>query len=163
MAIKKLASVLAEQYSLLETLLALLIRETDELAEIHLDAISEINLQKEKLTADIDSYATPLRQAIREAVSFEGLPADATLGELAAKLKIKGNQEIPRLHAELNKTAARIQQVAAVNRDIAERFAASATNSLMLLTRLINQSNTYGASGGYQQPVAGSVMINREA
>jgi hypothetical protein len=82
---------------------------------------------------------------------------------LAARLKAKGNREIPRLHAELNGAAVKIRQVAAVNRDIAERFAVSVTTSLTLLTRLINQSNTYGASGGYQQAAVGSVMINKEA
>jgi flagellar biosynthesis/type III secretory pathway chaperone len=163
MAIKTLTSVLAKQLLLLEALLALLMQETDELAEIHLDAIAKINRQKEELTTEIDSYATPLRQAIEKAVSFEGLPANATLGELAARFKTKGNREIPRLHEKLNKSVAQIQQVATVNRDIAERFAASVTTSLTLLTRLINQSNTYGASGVYQQPTAGSVMINREA
>ena len=163
MVVNTLASVLAEQLRLLEALLALLNRETDELAEIHLDAIAEINRQKEELTTNIDSYATSLRQAIREVVLSERLPANATLGELVARLKKKGNREIPRLHAELNTTAAKIQQVAGVNRDIAVRFATSVTTSLTLLTRLINQSNTYGASGGYQQPTVGSVMINREA
>lgn len=163
MEIKKLESVLAEQLRLLESLLAVLNRETGELAEIHLDAISEINLQKEKLTSSIDAYTSPLRQAIGEAVSREGLPPTATLRELAARLKAKGNREIPRLHKELNKIASQIQQVAEVNRDIAERFAESVTTSLTLLTRLINQSNTYGASGGYQQQVVRSVMINREA
>lgn len=163
MEIDTLKSVLAEQLRLLESLLAVLNKETDELAEIHLDAIIEINRQKEELTTSIDEYTSALRKAIREAISGEGLPVNTTLGELAAKLNAKGNREIPRLHEELNRTAAQIQQMAAVNRDIAERFAASVSSSLTLLTRLINQSNTYGASGGYQQQSVGSVIVNREA
>jgi flagellar biosynthesis/type III secretory pathway chaperone len=163
MEMTTLESVLAEQLRLFEALLAVLNQETSELAEIHLDAMSEINCRKEELTSCIDAHTIPLRKAIGAAVSREGLPAGATLRELAARSKAKGNREISRLHEELNNVSARIQQVAAVNRDIAERFASSVTTSLTLLTRLINQSNTYGASGGYQQQLVGSVMVNREA
>jgi flagellar biosynthesis/type III secretory pathway chaperone len=163
MVMTTLESVLEEQLRLFNALLVVLERETGELAEIHLDAMAEINRRKEELTSGIDAHTIPLRKAIGEALSREGLPASATLRELAARLKAKGNCEIPRLHEELSSSSARIQQVAAVNRDIAERFASSVTTSLSLLTRLINQSNTYGASGGYQQQIVGSVMVNREA
>ncbi len=80
-----------------------------------------------------------------------------------AAYKQKGKKDVSRLHEELNRVAGRIRQLISINREIAERFAASVTSSLELLTRVINQSNIYGASGGYQQRPAGAVMINREA
>ena len=49
------------------------------------------------------------------------------------------------------------------SREIAEKFAASLGNSLEFVSRIINQTSTYGASGSYQQRPAGSVLINREA
>jgi len=125
--------------------------------------MAEINTQKEEISSRIADHAEILRNTVKEAIFREGLSPNATLGELAYAIQKKGNREIARLYAELNAIADRVREVLAFNREIAERFAASVTSSLELITRLIKQSNTYGASGGYQQQPTSSVMINREA
>jgi len=162
MELKKLGEQLSGQLGLLQELLALLEQETRELGNIQLDAMAGINSRKEELSELIEAQADQLRLAIAAAVSAEGLPIGGSLGALAARLKQKGNSEIPVLHEELDRTAERVRQTLAVNREIAERFSASVSSSLGLLTRLINQSSIYGASGGYQQRPTGAVMINRE-
>lgn len=163
MAINTLITVLETQLHLLEDFFGLLNRETRELADIHLDAMAEINGQKEIIAARIETHSAVLRKEIEEAASREGLPSGVALGELADTLKQKGKKDVSRLHEELNRVAARISQAISINREIAERFAASVSSSLDLLTRVINQSNTYGASGGYQQRPTSAVLINREA
>lgn len=163
MEIKKLTDELSAQLGLLKELQQLLQRETRELAEVKLAAMAEINVLKEELSKRIEAQGARLRQAISAVLACEGLPADGTLGQLAAKLEQQGRQEVSSLHGELNLLAERIRQALSVNREIAERFAASVKSSLELLARVINQSNIYGASGGYQQRPTGSVMINREA
>lgn len=163
MKIRILADTLFLQMGLLGELLALLERETGELTGIHLDAMAEINGHKEDVAARIETHTAQLRQVIGEALVGAGLPPGATLGDLAALLKKQGNTEIPHLHRELNMLAERVRQAAAVNREIAERFAATVNQSLGFLAGILNQSNVYGASGGYQQRPAGAVMINMEA
>ena len=164
MKIQELADTLSMQLTLLKELLALLERETPELAGISLDAMAEINGLKEGLVARIDEHTTPLRQAISEAAINLGLPLDAALGEVAALVGRQGNKEIPRLHKELNRLAERVRQVATLNREIAERFVSTVNNSLDFVIQILNQSSVYGASGGYQRPqVSGAVMINRKA
>ena len=158
-----LTNALSSQLQMFEELLAILTRETEELSEINLKAMSEINGQKEEVTSRIEAHTAPLRRAIGEMASSQGLTADASLGDLVAKLKKKGNKEIPRLHQDLFKIVAKIRQTADLNREIAERFVSTVNTSLNFLTRIINQSNIYGASGGYQRRPAGAVMINREA
>ena len=160
---KNLITTLEQQLKLLDELHTLLQRETGELSGIHLDAMAEINVQKEDLAARIDAHAVPLRSALREAAIREGLSSTATLGELAASLDKKGVREVARIHAGLNTTAEQVKELLSLNRDIAERFALSVGNSLDFLSRIINQTNTYGSSGGYQQRPAGAVLINREA
>lgn len=163
MEMKKLTDDLLMQLGLLKELLELLKREAHELAEVRLDAMTEINARKEELTKLIEAHGSQMRQTIIDAVAGAGLPAESTLGELAAHLKAQGKHEISRLHGDLNLVATLIRQALDVNREIAERFAASVKNSLDLLARVINQSSIYGATGGYQQRPTGSVMINREA
>lgn len=163
MALRTLIAALETQLRLLEDFFNLLSRETRELSDIQLDAMSQINLLKESIAARIESHSSLLRKEMEEAAVREGLSATATLGELAGAYKQKGNKDVSRLHDELNEVADRIRQRITLNREIAERFAASVASSLELLTRVINQSNTYGASGGYQQRSTGAVMINREA
>jgi len=155
-----LTEILATQLQLLEELYTLLERETRELGDMNLDAMAEVNRLREELTGRIETHTGPLRQAISAAALELGLAPDATLGEVAAKTT---QQAIPRLHRELNDTARRVQERASMNREIAERFVATTTTTLSLLTRLINQSSVYGASGGYQQRTSGAVMINKEA
>jgi flagellar biosynthesis/type III secretory pathway chaperone len=163
MAIHTLIPALETQLHLLEEFFNLLSRETRELADINLDAMAEINGHKESISARIEAHSALLRKELEEAASREGLSPKARLGELAAIYKQKGKKDVSRLHEELGRVTDRIRQAISINREIAERFAASATSSLELLTRVINQSNTYGASGGYQQRPTGAVMINREA
>lgn len=157
-----LIDALEVQLQLLEEFFNLLNSETVELAAVHLDAMSEINVRKESMASRMDAHSTLLRKELTTAAVREGLPSKATLGELAEVYKRKGKAEIPRLHKELNRCADKVREVAAVNRDIAERFAESVATSLTLLTRLVNQSNVYGM-GGYTQQRVGAVMINREA
>ncbi len=164
MTIRRLNDTLSTQVALLEELFALLERETPELAGISLDAMTEINDLKEGVVARIDEHTAPLRQAIAEAAVSLELPPDASLGDVAGLLGKQGDEEIPRLHQELNRLAEKIQQTAMLNRDIAERFVATVSNSLNFLAQILNQSTVYGASGGYQRrQQTGAVMINREA
>jgi len=138
-------------------------QETKALSAIDTAAMADINSQKESIAAQIDARTEPLAKLQREVATLLGLPQESSLGKLAEKLRVRGNLEIPRLHRELNAVGERNRQLLEINREIAENFAASVGNTLELLSRLINQSNTYGASGGYQQRPAGSVLINREA
>lgn len=154
---------LKQQLKLLEELYALLKLETNELSEVHVDAMAEINIRKEDVSSRIAVHAEYLRTLIQDAVAREGLSSKATLGELASCFSKKGGRDIARLHGELNETAAQIKEMLALNREIAERFAASIGNSLNFIARIVNQANTYGASGSYQQRPSGAVLINREA
>lgn len=163
MTIDRLTATLETQFHLLEEFFDLLSRETRELSDIHLEAMAEINIRKEALAARIEEHSALLRKELEEAASCEGLSPKATLGELADRCSQKGKKEVSRLHGELNRVADRIRQTIGINREIAERFSASIASSLELLTRVINQSSIYGASGGYLQRPTGSVMINREA
>jgi flagellar biosynthesis/type III secretory pathway chaperone len=163
MSIHTLIAVLETELNLLEEFYNLLIRETRELSDIHLDAMAEINGLKESIAVKIEAHSSVIRKEIEETARLEGLSSNATLGELADASKRKGKKNLSRLHEDLNRVAARIKQAISINSEIAERFAASVTSSLGLLTRVINQSNTYGASGGYQQRPSSAVLINREA
>jgi len=158
-----LKTALETQLQLLEEFLDLLSRETGELTDIHLDAMAEINTRKENMAARIKSHAAVLRKEMQAVAISEGLSDKTTLGGLADMYKQKGMKEVSHLHVELNRVAERIRQTISINSEIADRFAASVTGSLNVLSRMINQTSTYGASGSYQQRQAGSVMINREA
>jgi len=158
---KTLTEILTIQLQLLEELRLLLERETRELGDMNLEAMAEVNRMKEELTGRIEAHTGPLRQAISTAARDAGLGSEATLGDVVAKAKEK---DIPRLYRELNDSARQVQERAALNRDIAERFIATVSTSLNFLTRLINQASVYGASGGYQQQrPAGASIINKEA
>lgn len=162
MKIKLLSEALTVQQKILEELLDLLECETRDLADVNVEAIVAINSKKEEAIARIQAYTASLRKVIGEAAVSLGLSVDISLGDLVANLGQQGNRDVLLQHEQLNKVAEHVRQVAAMNFDIAERFAASVTSSLELLTRVINQSNIYGA-GGYQQRPAGAVLINREA
>ena len=148
---------------LLQELLQLFERETVEMGEVNIAAMNVTNQAKEELIARIAGHSSRIKQAIAALAAREGLPATASLGELAEHVAKKGNRKLLAKQQEIHETAERIQQVAALNHEIAERFSDTVTSSLGLITRLISQSNMYGASGGYQQRPAGAVMINREA
>ena len=162
MKTKKLAEILATQLQLLEELLLNLERETPELAEINLTALTEINSLKEGVAVRIDEHTAPLRQTISDVAVSLALPSTAPLGAVAELLGKQGNKEISRLHQDLNRLTERVRQVASLNRDVAERFLLSVNNSLNFLTHMLNQSTVYGASGGYLRQQSGAFMINRE-
>lgn len=151
------------QAELLNQLLQVLERETAEMGDVNINAMNLSNQTKEELTARIKEHTPYLQQAISAQAVREGLPGSATLGTVAEHIAKKGNRELLAKQRQIRGTAERIQQVAALNREIAERFASSITTSLSLITRLVNQSNVYGASGGYQQRPVDAVMVNREA
>jgi flagellar biosynthesis/type III secretory pathway chaperone len=157
---KTLTEVLSTQLKLLEELSCLLERETREFGAMNLDAMAEVNRLREELTERIEAHNGLLRQAISAAASELGLAPDATLGDVAANTSQKA---IQRLYRELDAAAQRVQGRAVMNHEIAERFVATAASTMNFLTRLIQQSSVYGASGGYQQRSVGSVMINRKA
>jgi hypothetical protein len=163
MELKILAEALTIQLKNFKELAACLERETRELADINLEAMAEVNRQKEEIAARIESQTEPLRAAIKNTALREGLNSEIALSELAAALRKKGNLEIPRLHGELKVVAEKTRQLLAINKEIAEKFAESVGTTIELLTRVVNQSNFYGSSGGYQQRPTGSVLINREA
>jgi hypothetical protein len=157
---KPLTEILSIQLTLLEELYGLLERETREFGAMNLDAMAEVNRLREELSERIEAHACLLRQAISAAACELGLAPDATLGDVAAKTTQKA---VPRLYRELDAAAQRVQGRAVMNREIAERFVATAASTMSFLTRLIHQSSVYGVSGGYLQHSAGSVMINKKA
>ena len=129
MATHTLKNALEEQLHLLEEFNNLLNRETRELAEIHLEAMAEINKQKESIAARIETHSAVLRKEIEEAAAREGLSVICSLGELAGTYMRKGMKDVSRLHMELNRVADSIRKNIDINREIAERFAASVTGS----------------------------------
>lgn len=163
MELKTLIDTASEQSALMKQLLESLERETSELSEVKVDAMNQTNLEKEDLIRKISRHAPVLQNEIAAVAALEGLPSDVTLGVLAKHLAKKGRNELSEIHGMLKKTSASIKRVATMNRAIAERFALTISTSLNLITRLINQSNTYGATGGLQRRSTGAVMINREA
>lgn len=160
---KKLIEELIMHTELLNELLRLLEQETSEMGDVNIAAMNQSNLAKEALMPKIAAHAVQLQLAISALAVREGLPGSATLGVLAGHVAKKGSRELLVKQQLIKDTANRVRQVSALNCEIAERFALSVTTSLNLITRLINQSNVYGASGGYQQRSASAVMINREA
>lgn len=163
MELKTVIDELAVHTGLMNELLQVFERETAEMGEVNIAAMNASNQAKEELIARISAHTPHLKRAISELAAREGLPATASLGTLAEHISKKGNKQLLAKQQEIRLAAERVQQVAALNREIAENFSASVTTSLGLITRLINQSNVYGASGGYQQRTTGAVMINREA
>jgi flagellar biosynthesis/type III secretory pathway chaperone len=163
MELKKLIEEIDVQTELLIELLMLFERETAEMANINIVAMNLSNQIKEKLIGKIAECSPHIQRAISQLALREGLPESASLVKLAEHFAKRGNRELLKKQQQIHKTAERVQQVAELNRDIAEQFASTVTTSLGLITRLVNQSNVYGASGGYQQRPTGAVMINREA
>jgi flagellar biosynthesis/type III secretory pathway chaperone len=163
MELKIMIEEITVQTGLLNELLQVLERETSEMGDLNITAMDLSNKAKEELIARIATRSPHLQRAVSELAVHEGLPGSASLGAIAEHVAKTGNRELLVKQQQIHRTAERVQQVAALNREIAERFASTATSSLNLITSLINQSNVYGASGGYQQRPAGAVMINREA
>lgn len=160
---KNLEAALEKQLTLLNEFHGLLKRETTELADVHLDAMAKINVQKDELSLRIHASTSELRTVIQEVAAREGLSLQTELGVLSIRLTQKGNREIALLHTALNETANQIKALLTLNCEIAERFASSIGTALDFIARIVNQTSTYGSSGSYQQRPAGAVMINREA
>ena len=163
MELKKLLDAIAALTALMQTLLAVLERETTEMGVVNIDAMADSNREKEDLIEKIAAQEQLMKQAITGLIHREGLPADTSFGTLATSLAQRGDRELFNKRLELKSSAHKIQQVAVLNREIAEKFSSTVATTLTLITRLANQSNVYGSSGGYQQPRNGAVMINMEA
>ncbi len=163
MELKKLAEELLIQSKYLKELASCLERETAELSNINLVAMAELNKEKEEIAARVESRTEPLKKAMLDVIRREGLDIETSLGGLSVVLKKKGNLEIPRLYVDLKQLADRNRQLLILNKEIAEKFAESVGSTIEVLTKVVNQSNFYGSSGGYQQRPTGSVLINREA
>jgi hypothetical protein len=163
MEINKLAEVLNIQVKSFKAMASCLENETRAMTDINLEEMANLNKQKEEIAAKIESDTKLLMAAMKSVAEKHGLVSDIPLSELAAALRKKGNLEIPRLYSELKALADSNRRLLSVNREIAEKFAESVGTTIDLLTRVVNQSNFYGSSGGYQQRPTGSVLINREA
>lgn len=163
MELKNLMEAVYTESRLLDELLALLERETVELGRIDIAAMADSNQAKEKLIGAIGEHAATLKKAVSDCAIMERLDSGTTLRELAEHLSKKGKGELLTSQLKLAETADKIRKTAGLNQEIADRFSEMAATSLAMVTRLINQSNVYGASGGYQQRSTGAVMINREA
>jgi flagellar biosynthesis/type III secretory pathway chaperone len=163
MELKKLIESIDVQAKLLNELLQVLDRETVEMGNVNIPAMAISNRSKEELAAKISEHSPLLQKAIAAFATQEGLPETTLLSALAEHVAKRGDKELLKKQKQIRETAISVQLVATLNREIAEHFASSAATTLSLITRLINQSNVYGASGTYQQRPTGAVMINREA
>lgn len=163
MKLNELLDTLAVHSGLLDELLTVLKRETVEMGDIDINGMAVTNQAKEELINGIAKHSQVMQQAISGLASSYNLAATTSLKGIAEHLAKKGDGELLLKLQRLFQTTDQIRQVAALNMEIAERFSSTITTSLTLITRLINQSNVYGASGGYQRNNAGAVMINREA
>ncbi|MDD2366563.1 MAG: flagellar protein FlgN [Desulfuromonadaceae bacterium] len=162
MELQNLIEAVDKQTKLLNELLQALERETVEMGEINISAMAVSNRSKEELTDKISAHSPTLQKAVATLAKREGLAETTLLRTVADHIAKRGKPELLDKQKKLRDTAISVQLVATLNRDIAERFASSVTASLNLITRLINQSNVYGSSGGYQQRPTGAIMINRE-
>jgi len=161
METKSLEETLSSQIRVFEELHSLLEQETGELATMNLEAMAEINRHKGELSERIETYSISLRRKISAIASELGLASDVTLGVVAAAIGKKG--DLPRLRQKLVELVQRVQETAAVNGAISERFVRTAELALGVLGRTAKRAHVYGANGGYVPGSAVSVMFNREA
>jgi len=159
-SVKKLAEAISTESSLMEKLKNLLEREMHALSGIKIESLDSINSEKEALLAEMLIAAASLRSSVDELAGKHALPASSAFDDI---VKASGVPELSRLREILNAITEKTRNQAELNREIAERFAETASSTLNILTGLINQTNLYGANGGYQQRQTGSIMINREA
>ncbi len=163
MELRRLLEAVTALAALMHTLHTVLERETAEMGGVNIAAMADTNKEKEELIQKIADQELLMKQAIVGMALREGLAADTPFGTLATTLAQRGDRELFKKRLELKEIANKIQQVAELNREIAEKFSSTVATTLTLITRLANQSNVYGSSGGYQQPRNGAVMINMEA
>lgn len=159
----KLKEIFAIQVKLMGELLALLEQETSELLDINLDAMSEINAQKEIKTARINEYTPPFREIVSEIATSYGLPANASLMDVVSQLGKRGYTEIPRMYQDLNSLAKQVKLVTSLNQDIAERSVSMIKNALFILAQILDQSSTYNASGSYYSWKIDAILVNHDA
>ncbi len=163
MELNDLIAAAKTQAALHDELLALLERESAELSTVNIPAMTQTNQATEELLGKIAEQTPRMQQAIAAMAAREGLAPASSFGVVAEELAKRGFAEPLRLRLRLKHTADKISQVATMNHRIAERFSSTIETSLKLVSRIINQSNVYGATGGYQKSTTGAVMINREA
>ena len=163
MELKKTVEIVTIFSGLLNELLAVLERETVEMGALNVTAMGASNQEKEALIKKISDHELILKRAVSALALREGLAPAASLGSVAEFMAKRGRKELLEKRLQVKSAADKIQHVAALNREIAEKFSTTVATTLTLITRLTNQSNVYGSSGGYQQPRKGAVMINMEA
>ena len=163
MEIKNLMQAITIHNGLLNELLQVLERETTEMATLDIAAMSLSNQAINELVAKIAEHAQHLQQTASLLAAHEGLPGTASLGAIAEHVAKRGNRDLLASQRKIYELAEQIRQVIAFNSGIATRFASTVTSSLSFISSLINQSNVYGASGGYQLRPTGAIMINRVA
>lgn len=160
---KSLTDILNIQQGLLQELCSVLEHEAADMAKIQLSAMAEANRRKEELTTRIDATTPVLKKAMAVVAGEWGMKPSAPLSAIADEAEKRGSVSLARLCRSVKEGAQRVKALAGSNHDTAQRFIASVSNSLALITNVVNQSNVYGASGGYQQRKGGAVMINMEA
>src|SRR6266567_308510 len=121
MELKKMIEEIAVQTGLLKELLQVLERETSEMSDLNITAMGLSNTAKEELIARIATRSPYLQRAVSELAVHEGLPGTASLGTIAEHVAKTGNRELLAKQQQIHRTAERVQQVAALNREIAER------------------------------------------
>ena len=163
MELKTLIATVSAHDQLLGELVAVLERETAELSAIDIAAMTRTNQDKEDLHKNISEHSLLMRSEIETFARQEGMAAETSLGSLAGHLAQRGQKALQDKQKQLKSKAERVKLVAEMNREIASRFSTTISSTLNLITRLINQSNVYGSTGGFQQRPAGAVMINKEA
>jgi flagellar biosynthesis/type III secretory pathway chaperone len=161
METKSLEETLLSQIHLFEELHTLLEQESGELAKMNLEAMADIHRRKEELSERIEAHSNSIRQEISAIAPELGVASDATVGMVAAAIGKKN--ELPRLRQKLTLAAQRVQETAAVNGTISERFIKTANMALGFLSSVVNRSSVYGATGGFVPRSSVSVMFNREA
>ncbi|HIJ80673.1 MAG TPA: hypothetical protein HPP76_03075 [Desulfuromonadales bacterium] len=163
MELKNLLNVISQHEQLLSELLVVLGRETTQMSSVDTAAMSDSDRLKEELIAKINLNSTALQKAISDVAVREGLASKSMLKTIAQQMAARGNRELLVRQEKLFGLVARVRQVSDLNREIAECFADSVATSLDLISRMINQSSFYGASGSYQRRSAGAMLVNREA
>lgn len=163
MELNNLIDAIIIQENLLNELLTVLEHETTQLSDVDTAAMAMSDRAKEDLIAKIAQSSKVLQKSLAAMADREGLQANSSLGVIARQMAARGNRELLGRQEKLVSAVARVQDRSSLNREIAECFANSIASSLSLITRMINQSNFYGASGSYQRRPASAMLVNREA
>jgi len=160
MDMNMLEEKLRSQLQLYEQLRRLLEEETGALVRKKLDDMENITGQKNQLSEDIQEADASLRRIVSLLATERGFAPEVPLATIVASM---GKQKISLLCRRLAETWQRIQDVSSLNGAISSQFIRTAQLAQESLCKLINNSNMYGASGGYVWRNSGSIMINKEA